>query len=870
MELLEREPQLGRLEVLLAAAASGEGTMVLVGGEAGAGKTSLVQRFAEHVGRQSRVMIGACDAMSAPRPLGPLFDVAPKLGQPVPRLLREPERRNDLFGAVLDALSTRGEPIVLVIEDVHWADDATIDLLRYLGRRVDSTRALIVVTYRDDEVSGTHPFRTVLGDLATSLSVHRMKIDLLSPDAVGRLAEGTGIDLVDLYARTDGNPFYVTEVLATGEHSVPPTIRDAVMARVARLSEHGRAALDAAAVIGGRIEPWLLSQVCSDYAEAIDESLAVGLVVAREDYLQFRHQLGQEAVYEALSLTRRAALHAAVLDTLRRRISTVADYARLAHHAEAAGDAESVLAYAPQAAMRASAMGAHHDAANQYERALRYADGLPEMERDDLLAKWLEEGLATGLFRDCTKALNQLIASARKRGDAEDQAKWLAWLAFALVHDGHKTESDAAIGQAIALLESLPPSLVHAHVYQLQARLRMLNRDYELSISFGERAIELAEKFGNPRILVGALNAVGSSRVIGIDEVRGRADLEQGLAIAQQHGLDTDIASLLTNLGSSHGEVYRFEIADRYLSEGIAFTRERDLDGWYWYLVAWLALVRLYQGKWDESAELATSVVRTPAADSISLIMAQIALGRVRARRGDPEIWPLLDEALERSVQADTLQRLAPTHAARAEAAWLAGKRDMALAEARAVFDLAERYKHSWHLGELGYWRWKCGDLASPPPGAALPWERQISGDWEGASRAWSDLACPYESARALAESNDEDALRSAFATFDKLGARPASAMVIQRLREIGAASIPRGTRPSTRINPAMLTSRELEVLRLLHADLTNNQIADQLYLSPKTVEHHVSSILAKLGVSSRRDAVRKSSLPPNTNFGDR
>jgi DNA-binding CsgD family transcriptional regulator len=398
----------------------------------------------------------------------------------------------------------------------------------------------------------------------------------------------------------------------------------------------------------------------------------------------------------------------------------------------------------------------------------------------------------------------------------------------------------------------------------------MLNRDYEPSISFGERAIELAGQFGDPRILVGALNAVGSSRVIGIDEVRGRADLEQGLAIAQRHGLDTDIASLLTNLGSSHGEVYRFEIADRYLNEGIAFTRERDLDGWYWYLVAWLALVRLYQGKWDDSAELATSVVRTPAADSISLIMAQIALGRVRARRGDPEIWPLLDEALERSVQADTLQRLAPTHAARAEAAWLAGKRDMALAEARAVFDLAERYKHSWHLGELGYWRWKCGDLASPPPGAALPWERQISGDWEGASRAWSDLGCPYESARALAESNDEDALRSAFATFDKLGARPASAMVIQRLREIGAASIPRGTRPSTRINPAMLTSRELEVLRLLHADLTNNQIADQLYLSPKTVEHHVSSILAKLGVSSRRDAVRKISLPPNTNFGDR
>jgi DNA-binding CsgD family transcriptional regulator/tetratricopeptide (TPR) repeat protein len=868
MELLEREAHLGRLEVLLAAAASGEGEMVLVGGEAGAGKTSLVQRFAEQVDRRSRVMIGSCDAMSAPRPLGPLFDVAPKLGQPVSKLLREPERRTDLFLAVLDALAAGVEPIVLVVEDVHWADDATIDLLRFLGRRIDSTRALLIATYRDDEVSGTHPFRTVLGDLATSQAVHRMKVDLLSQSAVGRLAEGTGIDAGDLYARTDGNPFYVTEVLATGERAVPPTVRDAVLARVARLSNHGRAALDAAAVIGGRIEPWLLSQVCPDHAEAIDESLGVGLVVAKADHIQFRHQLGQEAVYETLSPTRRASLHAAVLDALRRRMSTVADYARLAHHAEAAGDDESVLAYAPRAAMRASAMGAHHDAANQYARALRHSNGLPVLEREELLAKWVDEGLATGLFRDCTVVLNQLIAGARKRGDAEDQAKWLAWLAFALVHDGYKTESDAAIDQAIALLESLPPSLVHAHVYQLQARLRMLNRDYAPSIAFGERAIELAEQFGDPRILVGALNAVGSSRVIGIDEVRGRADLEHGLAIAREHGLDTDIASLLTNLGSSHGEVYRFEIADHYLSEGIAFTRERDLDGWYWYLVAWLALVRLYQGKWDELAELAASVVRSPAADSISLIMAHIALGRVRARRGDPEVWPSLDEALARSVQSDTLQRLAPTHAARAEAAWLAGKRDMALAEARAVFDLAERYRHRWHLGELGYWRWKCGDLSAPPPGAALPWERQISGDWEGASHAWSELGCPYESARALAESDDETALRSSFATFDRLGARPAAAMVTQRLRDIGAASIPRGTRPSTRVNPAMLTSRELEVLRLLHADLTNNEIADQLYLSPKTVEHHVSSILAKLGVSSRRDAVRKINLPPSTNIG--
>ncbi|MGH2560401.1 MAG: helix-turn-helix domain-containing protein, partial [Thermomicrobiales bacterium] len=245
--------------------------------------------------------------------------------------------------------------------------------------------------------------------------------------------------------------------------------------------------------------------------------------------------------------------------------------------------------------------------------------------------------------------------------------------------------------------------------------------------------------------------------------------------------------------------------------------------------------------------------------DAIALIMAQIALGRVRARRGDPETWNVLDAALALAEPTGTLQRIAPVRAARAEEAWLDGRPDQATAEARAVYDLAVQYKHPWHIGELGYWRWKAGDLEEPPDGAAEPYARQMRGDWAGAADAWTALDCPYEAARALAESDDEEEpLRRALAAFERLGARPMAAVVGNRLRELGVRNIPRGPRPATRANPANLTSRELEILALIGEGLRNAEIAERLFLSPKTVEHHVSAIYAKLGVSSRAEAMRE------------
>jgi len=405
-----------------------------------------------------------------------------------------------------------------------------------------------------------------------------------------------------------------------------------------------------------------------------------------------------------------------------------------------------------------------------------------------------------------------------------------------------------------------------------------MHRDLVPAVAWGERAVDLAERFGGDLTLAQALNSLGGARLVGDDVERGRADLERCLDIARRVGDEGLEAGALADHGSGLSEVYRFAEADRYLCAAITYANEHDLgvlDFWRHWAVAWLALTRLFQGRWDDAAEHAVSVLQiaTAAADTLETpaprvvptsfrsasyvrIPALIGLGRVRARRGDPQVAPILDEALALSPPSGPFQFLGPLRAARAEAAWLTGDRHQAGAEARAAYDVVVRQGLRWQAGELAYWLWRAGELTEPPATAAEPFALQIRGDWAGAAAAWDALGCPYEAARARAESDDETAMRESWATFDRLGARPELAIVTQRLRDISARNLPRGPRPSTRANASRLTAREMDVLLLIEEGRSNAEAAERLYLSPKTVEHHVSSIFAKLSVSSRKQAL--------------
>lgn len=854
MELLERDDSLAALKTALAAAMAGHGQMVLVSGEAGIGKTTLLSHFIAGIGRAARVLKGNCDPLFTPTPLGPLYDIARACGGRLRSQLESDAPRAAIFSTLVDLLQHGPQPTVLAIEDLHWADAATLDLVRYLGRRLAPARALLVATYRADELGPQHPLRHLLGDLATAGAMH---VDLarLSLESVQRLSAGRRVDVAALYRQTAGNPFFLAEVLANGAPGLPRTVRDAVLARAARLDDCGRYALEIAAVIGARMERRTLACVLGDAVAPVADCIAVGMLEATGDTVAFRHELAREAVLAGIDPVRRQAHCRRILDALRTSNTRRSNLALLAEYAEGAQDAGAVVEYGLAAARWASAAGAHREAAAQYARVLRQPDLPMAFDRAAALEAYAGECAIIDELAEASRAGREAIGLHLAAGDRAKQGAALSALAWSLVRAGQNQAAEEASRQSIEALESLAPSRALAEAYRIQAHLRMLNRERAPAIAWGQKAIALASSLGDSATCAAAQMVVGSAILVaGYDD--GRPYLDRALAFARKEGLDSLAGTVYLNIGSSYGEQYRFAEASAVLEEGLAFAAERDLDHAGHYMTAWLALTRVHQGQWDRATEVLTGLAGGARIATISRIMALVALGRLRARRGDPGVDAALDEALDLAMPTQTLQRLAPVRAARAEAAWLAGDAARARAEAQAVYTLALRCRHRWHAGEMAYWRRLAGEAVEAPSWVARPYALQISGAWREAAAAWERLGCAYEQARALAE-GDNAARIDALEIFVRLGAGPAASSVRQRLRGDGVRRIPRGPRPATRRNPFGLTAREMEILACVARGLTNSRIGTALGVSTKTVDHHVSAILAKLGATTRADASR-------------
>jgi len=854
MRILEREAFLKDLKAWLREATTGEGRLAFLAGEAGIGKTVLLRIFAQAAEGIARVAVGACDSLSTPRPLGPLLDVAAAVAPATERLLETGAPRGDAFQSFLNEIGA--VPTLVIFEDAQWADEATLDLLRFLGRRIDKTRALMVVTYRVEEIGRRHPLTTLLGDLATAGAVRRMALPALSEGAVRTLAMGSGIDAADLYRQTAGNPFFVTEVLASGSAGIPATVRDAVLARASRLSTRARRALDAAAIIGFRIEPWLAAKVLGADADAVDECVSAGMLRPQDKLLVFRHELAREAMLEAIPPQPSLALHQAVLTALRSSPTTRDDLTRLAHHAEAAGDRDAVLAYAQDAARRAAALGAHREAAAQYARVLRFAQGLPLEAQAELLEHRAYQCFLIAQSNDAIETLERALEYRRALGDRRKEADSLRALSRVLWCTGRISASEKRAREAVALLEQLPVGRELAMAYSAMSSVCMNGEDAEGTLAWGARALELAERLDDVEVLVHTLNNIGTMELLrGVRE--GRQKLERSLELALQAGLEEHAGRAFIHLAWAAARTRRFDLIDR-VAAGLEYANERDLYLWRLWLVTHRSRLELDQGRWTEATDSATFVVHYAHGEAMSRIPALCVLALVRARRGEADCGPLLEEALALAGPTEQLQHLAPVAAAMGEAAWLENHLDAIDAATQTAYDRALEVRDPWTLGELASWRWRAGRLHEPPPGAAEPYALQIAGEWQRAAELWSEIGCPYETALALTGSNDEEALRRALEIFERLGARPMAAVVARHLRELGVRGIPRGPRPSTRAHPAGLTSRELEIVALVAQGLSNLEIARRSYVSVKTVDHHVSSILSKLGVRNRVDVTRE------------
>ncbi len=855
MELVERDEALQALESDLRSVASGTGRVAFIAGEAGIGKTSLLKALAARSGNTPRrvdLWWGNCDALQTPHPLAPLHDIARSSDVRFGALLRGDDSRAAVFEAVLTELTQKPRPVLLVIEDAHWADDASLDLIKFLGRRIDRVACLLAISYRDDEVPTMHPLRRVLGELPSSL-VTRLDLPRLSPTGVETLARSAFRSPAGVYSATHGNPFFVTEVLRHGIDTVPRSVQDLVLARFARLSPEAQSIVRLASLVPAKIERWLADDLLGVNVAAIEECLNSGLLLAAASTLSFRHELARVAIESSISDPLARASHADIFRALERGSAPVS-LARLVHHATRAGDIAAVMRYAPDAARQAQQREAHREAAAHYRTALEHSNGM-----DNEHAAWLDayarECMLTGQLTEAITARLRLHELHKRAANKVGEAENLSQLAVAYVGVLRNAEADVASRRAIELLETLAPSVALAGAYRVEGSLRMLNRDCEASVEWSTKAIQLAEQFGDRETIASATSTLGTAMLF-LDYEAGCAQLHRAIDLARADELHHIAASAYGNLGSGSGELFRLREGERYLKQAISFAQRHELDTARLYATSWLALCEMYLGRWEDAFDNASDVIQqTTSSPSISRVMALVALGRLQTRRGDPHATETLDEALELALASQTLQRLGPVRAVRAEAAWWRGNRRAAADEAESALKLAIDHRHPWLAGELAYWLWRADALTAVPSPCAEPFALQISGRWREAAQAWAELGCPFEQARALSD-GDQAAQLEALEIFEHLDARPAADQLRQQLKTAGQRKLPRRARSSTKSNPHQLTAREIEVLLLLCEGLKNSEIAERLCRSVRTIDHHLESVFGKLNVTTRTEAV--------------
>lgn len=824
---------------------------MLVHGEAGIGKSTVVRALRAALPAETRLLTGYCDALSTPRTLGPFKDVAPALGPPVVAALTTGDRDAGM-AALHDALAG-GVPAVLVVEDVNWADEATLDTLRYLARRIQDLPALVVLTYRD-ELDRDHPLTLLLGDLGHRSGVLRMPLNRLSPEGVSELAAGGPLDPATVYALTNGNPYLVTELMAStaGSGVTPATVVDGVLGRLRLLSGRTRDAVEQLAVLPGAAARSLVDALRPGAWEHLGEAEARGLLTVTGGVVAFRHELTRRAVADGLSGSRRAEFNRAALRVLEK--DPHADLGQLVHHAVEAGDEDAVVRYGPAAAREASGSGSHREAAAHYGTALEYESRFSVAERAALFQAYAVELYTVGDGARCVPAGERAVALWRQVGDPIRLAAGLRWLSRLRWFGGLPDGARGAASEATRVAREGGDESVLAMVLSNESQLAMLGDDNEHCVRLAAQAIEIARRIGDGAVLSHALTNLGSALFHlhgNCPEARGA--LEEAIAVALAIDDHEDACRAYVNLSWSLLDFCDLEAAEPYARAGVEHAEQAEFVTFWQYLLSLLARIELARARWDEALRMLERV--TP--DNAPAWCVGLGVrATVAARRGDGHPRALILQGWELAARLDEFQRTVPIACAGLEAAALSGTDPVidAVPLYRAVRDadgdlLAEEL--GYRLGAVG-----CPVADLPPPSAGrTPYALMAAGRWDEAAREWRRLGWRYEEAEALAGSPDVDDQLAALDILDRIGAVPLAQQIRRRLRGLGDVRVPRGPSRDTRADPAGLTPRQQAVLGLLADGLTNSEIAGRMVVSVRTVDSHVAAILDKLGVSSRREA---------------
>lgn len=838
--LLERSGARSELAAATEVLDRGGSRLVLVHGEAGIGKTSLIRAYCAGLDPDRRLLLGRCDDLVTAPPLGAVREL-------VDGLVAHGDRV-DLGDHPGRALSEafRSEPTICVVDDVHWADQATLDVLTYLARRVSELPLLLLLTFRDDELPADHPLHRTLAAAPPS-HCRRIGLAPLSLAAVRRLA-GHGVDADAVHRVTGGNPFFVTEALTSGTNRVPVSVRESVLGRFARLPTNARSTAELVSVVPGRAEHWLV-EACMGATADVAAGERCGLLAVGREGVSFRHELARRAIEESLPGQHRAAHNHAVLRAL---AAVNAPDARLAHHAWRAGDAAAVVRHGLAAAAIATASNSHREAADLLGQVLEHARMLAPRVLADVLDDYSTESYRVGRQEPAVNARERALVVRRELGDPRRIGHTLGWLARVRWISGDRAGAEMAAEEAVAVLTAAagdgPPCRELAMALSTQSQLAMLAQRDDEAIRQGERAAAIAEAIGDIETLAHAQVNIATA-VAQHDPDAGLEQLQRTAGYAAGLGYDDTACRALTNATWRCMTNHRIPEAMELVEQAMALAQDREMSIYIDYLQVTRALLALARG---ELALAATLAARAPSTNRAPLLFVRAA---VAVRCDVDDSVALLAEGWRAAQATDELQRLRPMASLRAEWAWLHGDRSAVDEATRDTYQLALQRGTPWEYGELAAWRWRVGVLDRVPDRLPEPYALAIAGRAHAAAEAWARLGEPYQQALALLGSDDADDVTAAIELLDRIGATGVLSFARARLRELGVASVPRGRARTTRVNPAGLTDRQLDVLRLLERGMSNADIARHLVLSPKTVEHHLGAVFGKLGVTSRADA---------------
>jgi DNA-binding CsgD family transcriptional regulator/tetratricopeptide (TPR) repeat protein len=814
--LIERDVQVQELLDIVEAARDGQSSTVLLTGEAGVGKTSLIRELTAAIDPDVRVLVGSCDDFLAPPPLQPLRDAFRRTAGPLERALAADDPKS-AFDAILAEFA---RPTVLIVEDMHWADDATLDLLRYLVRRLDQlTAAVVVLTYREDSLDPRHPLRTWLGAL-TDVRMHRIPLPPLSLDAVRSIAADSGRDAAELYELTGGNPFYLTEVLAAPADTIPSTVVDAVLARFRRLDPESLAVVEQLSVIPAPIPVQYIAEVIKYRLNGLTQAEQAGVVETHGDVVAFRHELTRRAIEQTLPPVHRRMLNAHILQLMLRCGGE--HRFQLVHHALEAGDIDLLLEHAPRAAREASRAGSHRQALAHLEAVLPYAERLALPARAALIDAHAWELHIAHKFAEAVEAGRRAVELFEQLGESVELAESLIRQARCLYMAGETDCSMKTVDRAIEVADGTGSTSVQSAAKASRGMLLVLTGSPKDAVALLEEAHELAVEAGRTDIDALCHNYLGLAWC-DLGSPAGLPSLRTSITLALTTGDYEAVARGYTNLAEMLYRRREWVELEDCLRRGLEFVREHGFGSHAYNLEVHEALLDLRHGEWPAAEQRLRRLLDSVDDEGMLSVMSRAVLGRLLARRGDPEARDLVVQTWERALEQRSLTGLAYAAAAYSEYAWLTDRPDLVLSIKQELARLAGVPAMTELLDKL--------------------------------PRGWGRSGDPYEEALRLVESGEIESILQGLQILDRLGAAPAMTLARRRLKELGVARIPRGVQARTRQNPAGLTERQLDVLLLLADEMTNPQIAAELVLSVRTVDRHVSAILARLNARTRQEA---------------